>query len=80
MLPYRICLDRYAAGLCVLYQPSPPTSLNTRERCIELCLELIQTAVATIDGLCQRSGWRLASSLALGSQIFPEQTVIEVAT
>lgn len=62
-----VCIrfDSDLSGLCILDEPSPATALNTGKSSIEILLQGIETSVTVINGLGQRTRWRLATSLAL---------------
>ena len=72
-------LDANVAGLCILDEPSPATSLDASKSGVELCLHAVQAAEGVVDGFGQRSRRRLAAACALGRQVLPEQAVIDVA-
>jgi hypothetical protein len=70
--------DANLACLRILNKPCPATALDPRQRSIELLLHLIETAVCAVDGLGQTSRGRVATSLVLRCEVFPEQAVVDV--
>lgn len=77
---YRVGLDANVASLGVLHQPSPAATLDAGEGSVELLLELLEAAVALVDSLGQSTGWRLSTTLGLGSKVLPEESVVNVST
>lgn len=73
-------LDSNVASCSVLDQPSPSTSLDGCQSRVHLGLEVAERAVGLIDGLGQGTGGWLSTTGALGCQVLPEQTVVQVAT
>jgi hypothetical protein len=72
-------LDADVAGLHVLHQPRPARALDTRERSIELALQLIERAVGLGDLCGEGAGWGLAATLGLGGEVLPEESVVCVS-
>lgn len=75
-----ICLDLDAARLCILDQPCPTATLDTRQRRVELLLESIQATVVVVNSLAQSTRRRLAAALVCRCQVLPEQAVVDVAS
>lgn len=73
-------LDADVAGLDVLDQPSPTTTLDASEGGVELLFESVEAAVAVIDGLGESARRRLAAALGLGREVLPEESVVDVTT
>lgn len=72
--------DTDLAGLLVLDEPGPTAALNTSQRGVEIVLELIEAAVGAVDGLAEGAGGGLTTAGALGSQVLPEEGVVQVTT
>lgn len=75
-----IGLDGDVSCLSVLDQPGPTAALDSGESGVELLLQVFQASICALDGLGQFSGRRLTTTGILGSQVSPEQSVVEVTT
>ena len=73
-------LDADVASLHVLHQPCPTGPLDTRERSVELALQLVERAVRLGDLGGKGARWRLAAALGLRSEVLPEESVVCVST
>ena len=73
-----VWLNANLAGLGVLHKPYPAAALDAGKSGIELLLELVQTAVRLINGFGQTAGRRITTTLVLGGEVLPEQSVIPV--
>ena len=71
-------LNRDVPSLSVLDQPGPARALNSRESSIELLLEIFQTTIRSVDSLRQLARRRLATARVLGSEVFPEEGMVEM--
>ena len=77
---YSIGADANLTSVLVLDKPSPATSLDTGKSGVHLVLELIQATVGVVDSSSKSTGRRLTTTSALGSQVLPEEGVVQVAT
>lgn len=77
---YGICLDRNGTSLSVLNEPCPSTALDAGKSGVELLLQSVQAAVVAVDGLGKRSSRSLSTTLGLGSEVLPEESVVDVST
>lgn len=68
------------AGTVVLDEPGPSTSLDTSESGVHLVLELVEAAVGVVDGRGESTRRGLTTASVLGSQVLPEERVVQVAT
>ena len=80
MVTYGIGADANLASLLVLDEPGPSTALNTSQGGVHLVLELVEAAIGGVDGLSQVAGGGLTTTSVLGSQVLPEQGVVQVTT
>jgi len=76
----RVRLDADSPRLRILHQPRPPTSLDPRQRRVELLFETIQAAIALVDRRRKLSRRGLAAALAGRREVLPEERVVDVAT
>ena len=72
-------LDADVAGLHVLHQPGPAGALDAGESGVELALQLLERAVRVVDLLGESAGWGLATTLGLGCEVLPEESVVDVS-
>ena len=63
----------------VVSDPSPATSLDTSKGSVDLALQSIETPKVLLDGLLQRTRRELSATLLAGSQVGPEEAVVDVA-
>jgi hypothetical protein len=75
----RVRPNLHTPRLRVLNQPCPSAPLDTSQRSVELLFERVQTAIALVDRLAERTCRGLAAALVGGRQVLPEQGVVEVA-
>lgn len=61
-------------------QPSPTGSLDGSSRSRELGLELVEATKVSVDGLLQGTVLQLSTTFADGSQVLPEEGVVDVTT
>lgn len=66
--------------MLVLDEPSPTATLDASQSGVHLLLELLEATVGGVDSLGQSTGWGLTTASALGSQVLPEEGVVQVAT
>lgn len=66
--------------MLVLNKPSPTTTLDAGQSGVHLLLELLEATVGGVDSLGQSTRWGLTTTSALGSQVLPEEGVVQVAT
>lgn len=79
-MTYSVGADANVASLLVLDQPSPAGTLNTSQSGVHLVLELTKATVGVVDSLGKSTRWGLTTTGALGSQVLPEQAVVQVTT
>lgn len=77
---YSVGADTDLAGVLVLDKPSPTTTLDASQSGVHLLLELLEATVGGADSLRQSTRWGLTTTSALGSQVLPEEGVVQVAT
>lgn len=80
ILTYRVSPDTNLAGGGVLDEPSPSASLDASQSSVHLVLEFAEAAVGRVDSLSQRAGWGVTTTSALGSEVLPEEAVVQVTT
>ena len=73
-----VCLDLNTASLRVLHQPGPSTTLDTRQRSVELLLESVEAAIVCVDGGRQSARRWLTAALVGRRKVLPEQRVVDV--
>lgn len=72
--------DADLSSALVLHEPGPAAALDASKGGVHLVLELVQAAIGAVDGLAKRSRGGLTTSSILGSQVLPEEAVVQVAT
>lgn len=70
--------DLDGTGLGVLDQPSPAGALDAGQSGVELLLHRVEAAVVGFDGLGESTRWGLTTTLRLGSEVLPEERVVDV--
>lgn len=77
---YSVAANANLASLLVLDEPSPSAALDAGQGGVHLVLELAEAAVGVVDGLSQGTRRGLTTTSALGSQVLPEEGVVQVTT
>lgn len=80
VVTYSVGADANLTSLLVLDEPGPATALDTSKSSVHLVLELIEAAVGGVNGLGQGARRGLTTAGVLGSQVLPEEGVVQVAT
>src|ERR1700730_7186194 len=64
--------------LAVIANPAPAGALNRSRLCVKFLLEVLEPTKVTVDRVVERARLKLATSPSGGSEILPEEGVVDV--